>query len=358
MALSTPTLYTRAAFDATQSATFTFNVLGGSQVVKNQLFIVQGETIIYNGFNTTYSFTHVLPADTLENGEQYTAYIVTYDAQNNSSLPSNSITFYCYTEPSFTLGTIDATTSSIEFTVTYSQEENETLSSYEFNLYDVNLRRIATSGIINTGNPIIPSGGSLSYSYTFGGFINNAEYYIEVTGRTAGNTAIATGKEYFIILYKNPSVYQILTLTNNCNTGNITIQSQATAIIGKSNPDPATYVDDNTAIDLTDEDSWVKWDESFEIAGNWTIGLWGRSLSKDKPIFTMSNSLGQRITIELISTGTTNQYKARLYVESPTYEYGYVIFSNTISITNDSQEVNIWVRKIDNIYDIKIANLG
>lgn len=66
MALSTPTLYTQAAFDATQSATFTFNVLGGSQVVKNQLFVVQGETIIYNGFNTTYSFTHVLPADTLE----------------------------------------------------------------------------------------------------------------------------------------------------------------------------------------------------------------------------------------------------------------------------------------------------
>lgn len=194
-------------------------------------------------------------------------------------MPSNSITFYCYTEPSFILGTIDATTSSIEFTVTYSQEENETLSSYEFNLYDVNLRRIATSGIINTGNPIIPSGGSLSYSYTFGGFINNTAYYIEATGRTIGNTVISTDKKYFVIFYKNPSVYQVLTLTNNCNVGNITIKSQATSIVGKTNPDPATYID-NKEIYLKQQDSWVEWDESFNISGNWTIGLWGRQLGK------------------------------------------------------------------------------
>ena len=122
--LTTPILYSQAAFDATQAHTFTFNVVGGEQVTQNKLVITNQSTseIVYQAVQTTYKFEHILPANTLTNGVYYSAYIVTYNANGTASAQSNSIQFYCYSTPSFAFSNLPInniiTNSSYNFQVT------------------------------------------------------------------------------------------------------------------------------------------------------------------------------------------------------------------------------------------------
>ena len=56
MALTRPTLYSTAAFDATKQHTFTFNVIAATQVVANQLVLRNNVTneIVYTKKQETY----------------------------------------------------------------------------------------------------------------------------------------------------------------------------------------------------------------------------------------------------------------------------------------------------------------
>lgn len=67
MALTKPQLYNVAAFDATQDFIFTFNVIGGSQVVGNRLTIRDNTTdeVVYQEVQTTYRFEHIVASNSL-----------------------------------------------------------------------------------------------------------------------------------------------------------------------------------------------------------------------------------------------------------------------------------------------------
>ena len=125
MALIRPILYSVSAFDATDSQIFNFNVSGGDQVVKNRLVISKqsDNTIVYNNVQTTFAFRHVVPANTLVNGEYYSAYIITYNANDEQSSPSLGIQFYCFSSPSFLFSNIPInrviTNASYNFIVIY-----------------------------------------------------------------------------------------------------------------------------------------------------------------------------------------------------------------------------------------------
>ena len=142
MALIRPILYSISAFDATNSQTFNFNVVGGDQVVKNRLVISRqsDNVVIYDNTQTTFAFRHVVPENTLTNGEYYSAYVVTYNSANEQSAPSLGIQFYCFSSPSFVFSNIPInrviSNSSYNFIVTYNQGESEYLRSYTFNLYN------------------------------------------------------------------------------------------------------------------------------------------------------------------------------------------------------------------------------
>ena len=81
MALTRPILNSTVAFDASQEHIFTFNVIGGDQVVRNQLTIVRQSDgiIVYQSSQETFSYTHTLLANSLTNGVYYSAYIQTYN---------------------------------------------------------------------------------------------------------------------------------------------------------------------------------------------------------------------------------------------------------------------------------------
>ena len=69
MALTKPILNNVAAFDASNSQAFTFNVVGGSQVVGNTLTIKDNTTLntVYNNTQTSFKLQHIVPAGTLSN---------------------------------------------------------------------------------------------------------------------------------------------------------------------------------------------------------------------------------------------------------------------------------------------------
>ena len=357
MALTTPILYTVDAFDATKVQTFSINVIGGSQVVANTLTIKDNATLatIYSQTQTTYKFSHNLPANTLTNGTYYQATLTTKDAQGNESNASSPIQFYCYSQPTFEISNMPSNNvipnSNFAFTVTYNQAQGEILNAYVFNLYSTSGVLISTSNTMYNTDTSLP----LNISYLFSGFEDNASYSIEVTGVTANGTQITTGRISFTTNYTSPETFSDLLLANNCKGGYITIKSNVIGIDGVSNPETPTYID-NKEIDLREAGSYVEWVEGYTVTGNWTMRLWGRDFTPNSEIFRFSNTDGDIITIEYHVDETRCWFELR--AKHNDWLWGYVTESAHITLPTENEQVFCWLRRIDNLYDLRIENRG
>ena len=357
MALTTPILYTISAFDATQVQTFTFASIGGSQVVANTLTIKNNATLttVYSVTQTTFKFEHILPANTLTNGTYYQATLTTKDAQGNVSNASVPIQFYCYSQPSFEISNMPTgnivTNSSYAFTVTYNQAQGEILNAYVFNLYSASGALISTSNTMYNTDTSLP----LSISYLFSGFEDKTTYSIEVNGVTANGTQITTGRVSFTVDYVKPDMFSFLYLTNNCKGGYITIKSNVIGINGESNPENPVYID-NKEIDLRESNSYVKWREGYSVSGNWTLRIWGRDFTPNSEIFRFSNADGDIITISYCVDDTQCWFE--LKVKHKDWLWGYVAESAHIALPTGTEQVFCWLRRIDNLYDLRIENRG
>lgn len=285
--LTQPIINPIAAFDATQNHVVTFLAIGGAQVVGNRIVISDNQTgkTVYDNRVITMQLAHTIPANTLTNGGYYNVVIYTIDSANNFSQASVPIPFYCYSQPTLTINNIPAN-STIEngtytFQGSYAQQENEILNSYQFILYDSNKTVLSQSDVIYYSS-------NSSLSYTFVGMSNDTSYYIELKGQTVNNTEITTGLLYFTVRYSQPASFAIVDLVNDCENGFIQISSNIVAIDGKSNPEPPIYID-NKEVDLREPDSWVRWDEGFNIKDDFTMRVWGRNFNDFEPIITLSN---------------------------------------------------------------------
>lgn len=366
MALTKPILFNIPAFDAGNSQLFTFNVIGGNQVVKNTLQILNNVTLqqVYQQTQTTFKFEHTVSANLLVNGTQYQARIQTVDAQNNVSPWSDPILFWCYTTPSFSFTNLPFDTiiinSSYNFEVTYNQLQGELLNSYTMNLYEVGgTVPISSSGVQYVSSSILPT----LLSYLFTGFETGAVYQIECVGITVENTAISTGRINFSVIYEKPSVFTLMALENNCSGGYITIASNIVLIKGESNPDPPIYIDDKE-VDIRGEGHWIRWVEGYSIASNFTFGLWFRDANPNTKLMEFSNVNGDKFWINYregyLDDDNTNslQIYVELYAQDVQYDLKYYIYSNYIDIPTDSEQIFMYMRRINNIYDLTIKNRG
>ena len=185
MALTKPSLYPVAAFDASREQQFKFYSQGGSQVTGNILTIKNNATLaqVYKQTVTSFAYIHTLPANTLVNGTRYQATIQTIDAQGNISVESDPILFYCYTQPTLTFTNMPPSNNipnaSFEFEAQYNQAESEQLAQYRFNLYDTQGDLVATSGTKYIQSQPVPT----ALAYTFSGFEDGLTYQIEVVGK-------------------------------------------------------------------------------------------------------------------------------------------------------------------------------
>ena len=363
MALTKPILLTRPAFDATLDAIFAFNVpSGGDQVTKNRLTIINQSTgvQVYQGTQTTFALAHTLASSVLTNGTYYSAYINTFNASNEMSVNSNTIQFYCYTTPSFAFSNLPSgniiANNSFSFQVTYNQTEGELLNSYKFDLYDAQNVIIATSGVKYVGSSIAPP---TVITYEFGGFPDNTAYYIRCSGVTIESTEIQTLLTAFTVKYIQPNIFAIVELTQNCTGGYVTVKSNMTNIEGTSNPNPPTYIN-NEAVDLTASGSWVNWNQNqFNFSDDWTLNLFGKNFTSDSNIVVMQNNLGDTLTLTYrqgyYQDGNTLQTYVDCTVKSGTAIY--YIFSNYIDNPLTTDSIQIWLRRINNIYQLNIYNL-
>lgn len=357
MALTRPILYSVPAFDATNQYTFSFNVIGGDQVVKNQLTIIDqsNNQIVYQQQQITFAFVHTLNANTLVNGKYYSASLITYNSSNESSSPSVSIQFYCYTNPSFNFNNIPATNvitnSNYVFEVSYNQNEGELLNNYTFNLYDAQRNLLSTSGMMYTsGASSLP----LIVSYQFSSLQDNTFYFVQATGQTLQGTQISTGFIGFSVSYVEPSVFSVITLTNNCQGGYIIIKSNLSDIPGKSNPSPPLYVDENTAVDVTENGSYIIWDEGFSLYSDFTASLWGREFTENSNIITLSSNGSGELTINY-RKDENGLFYAELFVKENNVIY--YLYTNSI-VVNESDSLQIWFRRISGLYEIGLYNLS
>lgn len=362
MALVRPTLLPVAAFDATQQQTFTFTVQGSSaQVVANQLTIRDQDTndIVYQEKQETFTYTHVVNAEELTNGTYYNAVVSTFDASGNESPTSIPIQFWCYTAPTLTFTNLPTsniiTNASFNFEFTYTQNENEPLNSYVVNLYNSFQTQIATSGTQYTNSTTVPFSGS----YLFSGFDNAAIYYVQVIGTTTEGTVVSTPLQQITVQYIRPDTFTLVQLTNNCDEGYITIQSNIILIEGTSNPDPPTYIN-NQEVDLTEEGSWVQWNQGYSITGDMLTRVWFRNPTPYSQILQFSNISGQTISMrymlgyENVESDEMGAY-IEIYVSSATGEnMSYYIFSNYVTPLDDTEAYTVYLTRVNNIYQVQL----
>lgn len=359
MALTKPILYSKSAFDATKPEVFIFNVIGGSQVTANQLTIIDQSTneIVYQKKQVSFTFTHTVDANSLRNGAYYSAYIRTYDAQDNISPQSGLIQFYCFTTPSFNFTNIPSSNiivnSTYNFEIMYNQYENELLNSYSFTLYDAQRIEIATSEVkyIDIGEESLP----FTISYTFSSLLNNTSYYIKGTGSTVHGMKVDTGMFGFVVKYKQPSSFSYMELTNNCEGGYVIAQSKINSIAGISNPDPPLYVKDRTMINLSSPDSYVEWKYNFNIDLNFTASLFGQSFNINQPIITLKDRQNKSLIVNFRKLDNSHYY-ADLCVKDR--DITYYIYSNIVESQFTFATYQIWIRRIDGLYEIRLEKIS
>lgn len=361
MALTRPILLSVSAFDAANPQVFTFVVNSGDQVVANRLTIkLQNEqqTVIYDQKTTTFTLEHILPADTLTNGSYYQATVTTYNADGNESDESAPIQFYCYTTPIFEFNNLPESNlianSSFNFGVTYDQEEDEMLDSYVFVLYDAQGVQISTSGTQYVGSvESLP----IDISHTFSGLTDNTTYYIQTQGVTTGGTAIKTIRERILVQYVQPTVFSVLALSNNCQGGYITLSSTFIDIEGTSNPSPPIYIDDDTAVDARTSGRYVAFDEGYSIDGDFTASLWGRDFQLNQPIITLSSV---DTSSAVVSYRQDFDDASKVYADCVVTSAGvrYYIYTPSIAKPSSTDKVQIWLRRVGNLYTLELHNLG
>lgn len=359
MALTRPVLYNIPAFDATAQYIVQFNSIGGSQVTGNRLVIATNSDnqTVYDEQQTTFKFEHTLPANTLTNGTYYNATLYTIDADGNQSIASNIIQFYCYTTPTLTFtnlipnGTV--TNSTFAFNFTYAQEQNEPLNYYVVNLYDAQGLIVATSGEQYAASIDVP----LALSYTINGFADSTNYTIEVNGTTINNTVITTGQINFSVKYTRPNVYSLLELQNNCSGGYINLKSNVAIIDGEVVPPPPIYIDDKE-LNLTQEGSYVVWDEGYQVNGNFTGIIVGRSFTPFSTILTFTNVQdGSTVSINWLEgyENGDNTQPLMAYAQLVANQGGTVVYNiktAMIDIPSATDVVTIWFRRVNNIYEL------
>lgn len=361
MAVTTPILLSVPAFDATQPYTFTFNSVGGNQVVKNQLTIRlnSDNTIVYQQQQTTFVYQHVLPANTLTNGGYYNAYINTYDASGNVSANSNTIQFYCFATPSIVLnnvsdgGTIN--NSSFTFNFTYSQAQSEALNSYIINLYDDAKALIGSSGTQYPSSSIVP----LTFTYTFNGFENNQFYYIQAVGSTVNGTTVTSDEISFTAVFDQPSAFTLFTVTNNCEGGYINVQSNVVRVPGVVNPDPPVFID-NDELDLSQPGSYIEYTENINIGDQFTGILKLRGMRPNENILTFTSSDGSKVSIDYYESivDSTLIYKAYVALTASQGGYNYIVNSDPQTPPTDANTpVNIQFSRSGSLFNI-IMTIG
>lgn len=347
-----PILYNISAFDKNNSKTFQF-IWQGNQSFGNKLIICdnnESNKIIYQEKQPTMQLKHILPMNTLKNGGYYNAKVIVIDIDGNESEASDPILFYCFTTPTFVFNNISdndtVKNASYQITMSYNQPEGEPLQSWEISLYDTSQSKIQGSGVKYTDE----------IKYTLTGLEDEQEYYIKATCLTLNGMEVETEFIPFLVDYKRPSVYSLLSLENVPNNGYIKLQSNIRAVEAKSYKD-VEYIDNEYA-NLKNNTIFI--DDDFSLDDDYVINLLGYNLTPNTLIMQLSDGNN---TINLyLRKGTydINNNVEKTFIELNIHVgfTSYVCYSNYIDNPLNTDMIDIWLKKKNCLYAVYIENKG
>lgn len=352
-------MYNIDAFDATKPQVFTFESIGGDQVVANQLTIIKQSTaeVVYQYKQITNTFLHNLPADTLENGLYYSAYIVTYNADDEESSQSVAIQFRCYETPSWEFTNIPESgiinNANYIFNVRYSQPQYERLSQVTFNFYD------DTKVLIDTDTKFVGMPHLVDHfdvEYQIDGLSNTIEYYIQAKGVTEHGMQLDTGLIYFKAEYEVPPSYNVIGLTDNCEKGYVSVEGRIVTIQGESSPEDLTYVKNNTAVLQDSDGNYITWDENLSLPENYRVILWGRSFylqpTANQFQLHITDDSGYEI-ITVIDDLGNNIYRLKGTIYDEDGQEINTIYSNNLTVPNMFLLQQLIVKKEKGVYTLQ-----
>lgn len=355
MSMVKPIALTKNAFDATNNEVFSYTSTGGNQIVKNKITIRRNSdnSIVYTNTVETFAFNQTVPSGTLTNGQYYNYFFNTYDINNNESPNSNIVPFYCFTQPTLIFTNVSNNTtiesSNFLFIVQYNQSQGELLDNLKFILYDINGNILSESETLySTETP------PFQMSYLFEGMDNNTSYQIQVTGSTVNGTQIQSSRITFEVRFENPAVYTKIDLENKCDEGYVQFRSNLVFIDAISNPDPPIYIG-NESVDLGKIGHWVEWLQGYEIPSNFILELWMvPSLLGEFCKLWNNSDLNKYIKLNIkrdIFEGET-KFKDCFEVYALGGN-GYVrTYSNKVDLLNNLSEIVVWVKKINNTWEL------
>ena len=358
MALNTkPILYSISAFDAEfktpekehiDAPILKFSWKDGV-VRKNRVVIRNYDTNkkVYDCTITTMSLKHQLHnnLDTsdkvqvttynLKNGQKYIANVYVYTSDNEESLASNDVIFYCYATPTFEFTNFDTyigegtTTAivknnSVNLTVRYNQINNEPLETYRFELQDDNGVTLLTS----TTKYSSLSDDILRYTIggineteedRYGNIQTNRAYKIICSGQTQHGIVVYTEQKFVVKL--EASGVGALVRAENVGDGTVAIYSNFKIMNTQCSASEPVYILDKNgkpyAIDLSKD--YVEFIDGFLIEKPFEI------------IFKGKFNVGRLTTLK-----TADKYygcidlKEITYTDTPFYYFTFNIERNGI----------------------------
>ena len=246
MSNPTPILNNINAFDATKGTTISFNIIGGTDIVRSNIAYIYdlstNDLICTHLYISTESI-HELPPNTdssivyasgkssadFVNNKNYYLQIQTFTntaGTAGGSGMSVAKTFWCLFNPALSVNAIPAAISTTSYNVGATYTTNITdatipvtniIQQYKFDLYTATGTLVQTSGnIIGSGEQ---EGTSTTYNitYNFSGLVVNNSYYVVVTTTSTEGMTVSAQSNTFTVSIETPTVGGAIVNNNACD---------------------------------------------------------------------------------------------------------------------------------------------
>lgn len=349
--MSTIYVKTISAFDAANEHVITFDY-SGNQCIKNRIIVYNSATnaSVYDNTVTSYTLSHTIPSSTLTNGTSYYCTITAYYTSNNteySVVSSASNVWKCLTTAMWSINGISSGTvignSYYDFKMNYSQTQDEVVNEYYVVLYNQSGSTYWSSGTLY----------DISATTTATGLPNNTVLYARAYGTTVNGLSLDTGKIEVTVDYQVPNLYSVAYLENDKWHGWVkaTVNILDVEGIGSGT---YSFVSDKY-VDLSSANSSVTFNKNFTLSGNFIVEALGYNVSANKSVITLG---GDNLTAVATFRSGTFSSGTLFFAELKELNSGYVLYSNMIAIPPSTNQIHLWIKRKNGMYDCTIANMG
>lgn len=329
----------------------------GNQVFRNQCIIKSMETgeTVYD--NTTDSFKYEHPIDlslsTMENGNQYIAYIIVFDKDGTpSELQSIGTPFYCFSTPTFQFTNITdgqiIRNSTFRVNCQYAQSEGELLDSWSIVLYDHSKMELSSTGVVYETEDL---------SYLTPMLNNKTTYYLRAIGKTVHGILVDTGYLEISVTYDISSLFSLIELTNLPDIGAIQLRSNIIASEGHTGKTPVFL--GGEFIDLRDD--YVKYTEGFilgeEAGDGWSLVWKAYQIAVNKPIHLLFGDGINGILYHRITRNDDGEMLSYLELNIVQDSLVQVLMSNLVPRLPDNRLAAVCITCQNQLFEIQLKDL-